>query len=123
MKTQNNDSVQDQNATCDNNMLASGGVKKKHFLKTINPYFCQVWDLNKKFEFRKNDRNFKIGDIVYLQEYYPLNKYFSGNEIKIKITSLLKDFEGIDKDYCVFSFSVIERILMNVDLQGEVSPA
>ena len=29
-----------------------------------------VWDLNKKFEFRKNDRDFQIGDIVYLQEYY-----------------------------------------------------
>jgi ribosomal protein S17 len=123
MKTQNNDLVQDQNATCDNNMLASGCVTKTHFLKTINPYFGQVWDLNKKFEFRKNDRNFKIGDIVYLQEYYPLNKYFSGSEIKVKITSLLKDFEGINKDYCVFSFSVIERILMNVDLEGEVSPA
>ena len=122
MKTQKNDSGQDQNATCDNNVLASG-VTKTHYLKTINPYYSQVWDFNKKFEFRKNDRDFKVGDIVFLQEYYPLNKYFSGSEIKVKITSLLKDFEGIEKDYCVFSFTIIERILMNVDLEGDVSHA
>lgn len=122
MKTENNNSVQDQNATFDNNMLAAG-VPKTHYLKTINPYYSQVWDLNKKFEFRKNDRDFKVGDIVFLQEYYPLNKYFSGSEIKVKITSLLEDFEGIEKDYCIFSFTIIERILMNVDLEGDVSQA
>ncbi len=95
----------------------------RHYLKTINPYFLQVWNREKTFEFRKNDRNFKINDIVYLQEYFPLIKYFSGSEIKVKIISILQDFEGIEKGYCVFSFTILDRVVMNPELEGEVSPA
>ena len=34
---------------------------KKHILKTINPYFQDVWDNKKTFEIRLNDRDFKVG--------------------------------------------------------------
>ena len=34
---------------------------KKHLLKTINPYFQDVWDNKKTFEIRLNDRDFKVG--------------------------------------------------------------
>lgn len=93
---------------------------KTHYLKTVNPYFGKVWDGVKLFEHRKNDRDFQVNDIVYLQEFYPENQFFSGAEIKVKIKFVLKDFQGLDKDYCVFSFEVLEREIYKAELAGSV---
>jgi len=40
----------------------------RHELKTIDKYFGDVFDGVKKFEIRKNDRNFKVGDVLRLLE-------------------------------------------------------
>jgi len=40
-----------------------------HYLKTVQPYFSEVENGTKTFEMRINDRNFQVGDEVYLQEY------------------------------------------------------
>lgn len=89
-------------------------------LKTINPYFHEVWEGNKTFEVRFNDRDFKVGDIVYLVEYEP-NKdkdiNFSlenlnvdnRNYVKVEVTYILEDFKGLSKDYVCFSFKVLDR--------------
>ena len=37
---------------------------KVHYLKTIPKYFWEAARGNKPFEVRKNDRYFKVGDIV-----------------------------------------------------------
>lgn len=42
---------------------------KKHTLKTLNPYFKDIWDKKKLFEIRKNDRDFQVGDWLELTEY------------------------------------------------------
>ncbi|WP_196607129.1 ASCH/PUA domain-containing protein [Pectinatus frisingensis] len=39
-----------------------------HKLKILPEYFEQVVTGNKSFEIRRNDRNFQIGDRLYLQE-------------------------------------------------------
>jgi len=41
----------------------------KHKLKTWNPYFSDIVEGKKTFEIRKNDRNYKVGDQLLLQEY------------------------------------------------------
>lgn len=73
-----------------------------HYLKTWQPYFDKVATGIKKFEVRKNDRDFKVGDNVILQEYDPIKKDFTGREIGKKITYILYggDF-GIENGYCV----------------------
>jgi hypothetical protein len=43
----------------------------KHELKTINPFFTDIMKKVKNFEIRKNDRDFKIGDILVLKEFIP----------------------------------------------------
>jgi len=49
---------------------------KVHELKTINPFFQDVWDGKKDFEVRKNDRDFKVGDRLKLIEFgLPPNRY------------------------------------------------
>lgn len=46
--------------------------KMKHKLKTITPYFSQIWEGKKTFEVRKNDRDFQPGDTLALKEYNSL---------------------------------------------------
>jgi uncharacterized protein DUF3850 len=48
------------------------GIKMTvHELKCIQPYFRDMWHGHKTFDIRKNDRNFQLGDILHLREYYP----------------------------------------------------
>lgn len=42
-----------------------------HRLKTWPEYFTQVWDGHKTFEIRIDDRGYKVGDVLLLQEYWP----------------------------------------------------
>jgi hypothetical protein len=114
--TSDNTQAQALNKTDVSGSLSS----KNHYLKTINPYFGKVWDGVKLFEHRKNDRDFQVNDIVFLQEFYPENKFFSGAEIKVKITFVLKNFEGLDSDYCIFSFEILDREIYKAELAGSV---
>ena len=49
---------------------------KNHQLKTDPYVFDSVWNNNKNFEIRKNDRDFRCGDLLILSE-----TVFSGEEI------------------------------------------
>lgn len=94
---------------------------QSHCLKTINPFFSKVWDGVKLFEHRKNDRNFQVNDIVFLQEFYPENEFFSGAEITARITFVLKDFKGLDPDYCIFSLEILNREIYKASLAGLIN--
>ena len=58
----------------------------EHFLKIQPQYFEEVRNGNKSFEIRKNDRDFKVGDTLYLQEYNPLAQEYTGEVVKREIT-------------------------------------
>lgn len=49
---------------------------KVHELKTWPTYFRAVADGDKRFEIRKNDRDFRVGDFVELLEYDPVDGRF-----------------------------------------------
>jgi hypothetical protein len=78
-----------------------------HTLKTVNPHFASVWDGNKKFEIRNNDRNFKPHEFLLLREYNPKTKTYSGKQIKCLITHILSDYEGLSEGYVVMSIQVL----------------
>lgn len=42
-----------------------------HKLKTLNPFFDDVFHNRKDFEVRENDRNFQVGDRLQLIEIVP----------------------------------------------------
>lgn len=75
-----------------------------HELKTINPYFNDVDLGSKTFEVRKNDRHFKVADIMILKEYYPMGDYYTGKEIKCFITYVLDNPEYCKEGYVVLGF-------------------
>lgn len=63
-------------------------MKAKHELKIDQEYFEAVKDGRKKFEIRKNDRDYKVGDILVLLEYDKYYEAFTGEKITVEITYL-----------------------------------
>lgn len=86
---------------------------QEHFLKTINPYFTEVWEGRKPFEVRVNDRNFTAGDEVTLKEYSAIGKTYTGRKIHGSITYVLQDEQFCKKGFCIFGVQVLRKILNN----------
>lgn len=79
-----------------------------HTLKSWPEYFVPVWEGHKTFEIRKNDRYFREGDIVLLEEWVPENEQYTGRKIRAKITYMTQ-FEQ-QEGFVVFSLSIHEKI-------------
>lgn len=76
-----------------------------HELKILPEYFIPVRAGLKQFEIRKNDRDYKTGDIVCLSEFY--KGEYTGQSVIAKIT-YITNYEQKD-DYVVFGFVIIEH--------------
>ena len=74
-----------------------------HDLKTHPEPFKAVWAGTKLFEFRKNDRGFKVGDSLNLREWDPKTMKYSGMAIMAKVTYILKNGFGLPENYCILS--------------------
>lgn len=70
-------------------------MKAKHELKIEPKYFEAVKDGRKKFEIRKNDRNYQEGDILVLLEYDKYYEAFTGEKITVEI-SYMTDYAQQD---------------------------
>jgi hypothetical protein len=53
----------------------------RHELKCWPEYFEEIWQYRKTFEMRHNDRDFQVGDLLYLREWDPKTKEYTGREI------------------------------------------
>lgn len=51
-----------------------------HKLKTVQPFYTDVVAGHKTFEIRKNDRKFRLNDILFLEEYSPATGYSGKGE-------------------------------------------
>jgi len=86
--------------------------KELHILKTSHQVWDALWNGRKNFELRSTkDRIFNAGELVILKNTTAedvgsqwiialiLSVWAGGDSI----------FEGVKRDYCIFSFEVIER--------------
>ena len=82
-------------------------MSKTHILKTVNPFYRHVERGIKNFEVRKNDRNFQVGDVIILKEFYPeyKNGVFSGDDMSFEITYIYKDETRLMDDYVVLELN------------------
>ena len=71
-----------------------------HELKIDPKYFELVQDGIKNWEIRKNDRKFKVGDIVRLKEYQ--NDTFTNRELIRRFIGIFDEF-GLDKGYVILT--------------------
>ena len=59
----------------------------------------------KRYEVRKADREFTVGDGIMLREYFPKKNQYTGEFFLGKITYITKEGTwGMPKDLCVFGF-------------------
>ena len=85
--------------------LYESNQKIIHELKIAPKYFEKVLSKEKNFEFRYNDRNYQVNDILKLKEYD--NGQYTGREISVQITYILQDFEGLKNNYAILSIKPI----------------
>lgn len=84
---------------------------KAHTIKTWLEYFQQIWDGNKPFEVRENDRDYQEGDILVHREFHPKLQEFSERVIIARVLSVLHGPKfGIEKGYCVMGQQVLLRV-------------
>lgn len=76
---------------------------KIHTLKTWNTFFKDVRIGRKTFEFRRNDRDFEVGDKLILKEYNYRYDEYSGHSLEVYISYIIDgtDIEGIEEGFCV----------------------
>jgi Domain of unknown function (DUF3850) len=76
---------------------------KTHELKCWPQYFQDIFLYKKRFELRKNDRDFKVDDHVTLREYDPITQKYSKRRMTFRIGYLLKDVEsfGLRRGYVI----------------------
>lgn len=71
-----------------------------HKLKIRPEYFKAVSSGEKKFEIRKNDRDFNVGDFLVLREY---TNECTGRQTIFKVTYILADPEFLKPGYVALS--------------------
>lgn len=84
-----------------------------HELKVWPAYFKALDERTKRFEVRKNDRDFKVGDVLWLRE-YDWNKdiiadRYTGRYMYLEITYILPGGQfGIEPGHVVMGLSDCE---------------
>ena len=77
---------------------------QSHELKILPKYFEAVVAGVKRFELRKNDRNFQVGERIILREWD--GEQFTGCSAVRTITYIIKDCPeyGLMDGYCIIGF-------------------
>jgi len=77
---------------------------RKINLKTWPEYFRMILSGEKNFEVRNNDHDFKVGDVLILQEWDPATEAYTGYEVEREVVYILNGGQfGIDPGYCIMS--------------------
>ena len=80
-------------------------MTQTHELKIWPEYYNAILDGRKKFELRKADRNFKVGDYIHLKEWEPLNEKYTEREALVRITYILEG-QHVIPGYCLMSIEL-----------------
>lgn len=86
-----------------------------HELKCVIAPFQAKWDKKKPWEFRKNDRDYQVGDMLLEKEYDHVNNSFTGRQILEEVIWILYGGEfGVPDDCAIMSTKEITRIKTSV---------
>jgi hypothetical protein len=86
-------------------------------IKTVQPYFDDIWYGEKGFEIRLDDKNYQVADVLWQREYYPGEDFAKTNgyterSIMSLVTYKLPAgaFVGLANGYCCMQCEVIRRL-------------
>ncbi len=86
----------------------TGELKMEHKLKILSRYYEAILQGKKTFEVRKDDRNFQQGDTLLLEECVtPDGCCYTGREMKVDVTYILRDSEYVKDGYCIMGIKII----------------
>lgn len=85
---------------------------KAHDIKIAGAYYDDVASGRKRFELRKNDRGYKVGDSLKMLEFK--DGKHTGRIIDADIIYMLEEYAGLEEGYCILGIDIKE-------LNGEVS--
>jgi len=79
-------------------------------LKIWTKYLEDILNDLKTFELRNNDKDFQDNEYVLLREYEDSSDSYLNREVLIKIKKVYKFGQkfGLYKDFCIFSFKIID---------------
>lgn len=82
-------------------------MSDRHCLKIWPEFYRAVLDGRKRFEIRRNDRGFSVGDLVRLQEFDELGGGYTGRSCLVEITYITNWAQ--QPDHVVFGFEFIAQ--------------
>jgi hypothetical protein len=79
-----------------------------HELKTWPTFFEHVLAGRKLFEIRKDDRNYRSGDLLHLREFDNTTQAYTGREMEVEVTYIMRGAlnNPIQKGYCVMAIKI-----------------
>ena len=72
-----------------------------HTLKCWPDFFKPIISGTKTFDLRKDDRAYAVGDDLVLCEFRPGVGEYTGRTRRMRITYILREFDGLLPGYCV----------------------
>ena len=96
-----------------------------HELKCHPEPFQAVKQNEKRFEFRKDDRDYRVGDNLHLREWMPGSGWdndggnegdYTGDECHRRVDYIIREGFGIPKGYCIMSLALLKT------MEGESNP-
>ena len=84
-----------------------------HELKTHPPHFAAVQSGAKRAEIRRDDRGFAVGDVLVLREYDPTANEHTGRFVEVRVTHVLRGFEGLAEGFVSLSVEPLQPSLFN----------
>lgn len=84
----------------------TAGRRKIHYVRIASADYAITAAGVKTFELRKNDRDYKTGDILEMNEFKDGRN--TGRTIRADITYMLEDYTGLTEGYCILGIKVTE---------------
>jgi hypothetical protein len=90
---------------------------KTHEVKSWPDFFAPVYNGEKKFELRNNDRDYQVGDIIRMREFDDRAGKYTGRSITKKITYVLTStgagsippYHGLLHGYAILSLDDADK--------------
>lgn len=87
------------------NHLPSESGPKTHYIRLASNYYDDVATGLISFQLRKNDKHYKVGDILDMMEFSEGRN--TGRIIHAEITYILEDYTGLEDGYCILAIKVV----------------
>lgn len=88
-------------------VIVEGRKFKVHELKSWPEFYRPVDARVKTYEVRRDDRNFRVRDRLWLREWDPHEKEYTGDSLVAEVTHILTRHEGLTKGFVLMVITVL----------------